>query len=64
MTAGGRTQVRWMQGARGYLSQSTRRIHVGLGAAKTVDSVSVRWPDGTHTTVDAPAVDRVLVVYQ
>jgi hypothetical protein len=62
--AGGRTIVRWMASSRGYLSQSARAIHVGLGGTAAVDAVSVRWPDGTRTRVDAPPVDRVLVVRQ
>jgi len=62
VVAGGRTRVRWMQGSRGYLSQSTRLVHVGLGDAATIDSVSVRWPDGTVTRVEHPAADRRLVV--
>ncbi len=64
VAAGGRTQVRWMQGSRGYLSQSTRLVHVGLGEAREVDSVSVRWPDGTRTRVERPPVDRRLVIEQ
>ena len=64
MEAGGRIQVRWMQGSRGYLSQSTRLVHFGLGAVDRVDSVSVRWPDGTRSRVDLPGVDRRIVVEQ
>jgi hypothetical protein len=60
--AGGKTLVRWMPSSRGYLSQSDRRIHFGLGDARVVDAVSVRWPDGTRTRVERPAADRVLVV--
>jgi hypothetical protein len=62
--AGGRTIVRWMHGARGYLSQSSRRVHVGLGATDSVDAVTVRWPDRTRTRVERPPVDRVLLVRQ
>src|SRR5258706_1407592 len=62
LTAGGKTQVRWMQGSRGYLSQSTRLVHFGLGEEARIDSVTVRWPDGTSTVVDHPRADRRLVV--
>jgi len=62
--AGGRTIVRWLQGARGYLSQSPARIHVGLGETDAVDAVTVRWPDLTRTRVESPPVDAVLVVRQ
>ncbi len=64
VAAGGRTQVRWMLPSRGYLSQSTRLVHVGLGNADAVDSVSVRWPDGTRKQVDHPPVDRRVVITQ
>jgi hypothetical protein len=53
-----------MQGARGYLSQSSRRVHFGLGDAEEVESVSVRWPDGSRTRVDRPRADRVMVIRQ
>jgi hypothetical protein len=33
-----------------YLSQSTRTLHFGLGAAARVDDVVVRWPDGESTS--------------
>ena len=29
-----------------YLSQNDLRLHFGLGAAKTIDSVEIRWPSG------------------
>ncbi|MCP3978334.1 MAG: tetratricopeptide repeat protein [bacterium] len=29
-----------------YLSQSSRRVHLGLGDAEVVDSLEVRWPSG------------------
>jgi hypothetical protein len=60
--AGGKTLVRWMRSSRGYLSQSDRTIHVGLGATGAVDAVTVRWPDGTSSRVEHPAADRVLVI--
>jgi enediyne biosynthesis protein E4 len=45
--AGGRRQFQDVIGVNGYLSQGDARAHFGLGAADHVDSVSVRWPDGT-----------------
>jgi hypothetical protein len=33
----------------GYISQSDKRQHFGLGAADTVTEISVKWPDGTVT---------------
>jgi hypothetical protein len=60
--AGGRTQVRQVQPNGGYLSQSTRTLHFGLGDAPAVDSVEIRWPGGRRQTIDHPALDRVHVV--
>ena len=48
--AGGRTWVRQVHAAGGYLAQSSRTLHVGLGDTTTVDEVVVRWPDGRVET--------------
>ena len=42
--AGGRTYLRTVAGARGYLSQSELTVTVGLGKTDTIDKVTVRWP--------------------
>lgn len=42
--AGGRIQRKYVTTARGYLSQSDIVATFGLGAATTVDRVTVRWP--------------------
>jgi len=44
VTAGGRRQIREVALGDGYGSQSTLRLHFGLGAAATVDDLTVRWP--------------------
>jgi len=43
-----------------YLSSNDPRIVVGLGNAKVVRSVEVRWPSGKVQTIPAPAIDRYL----
>ena len=60
--AGGQTYLRWMRSSSGYLSQSTRWVHFGLGATDTIDAVTVKWPDGTSTAVPVPAVDTRITV--
>ena len=45
-----------------YLSSNDPRIVVGLGNAKAVKSVEVRWPSGRVQTIANPAVDRYLRV--
>ena len=46
VTAGGRRQIREVLSASSYISQSDLRQHFGLGAAKKVDQIEVRWPSG------------------
>lgn len=43
---------RIITGARGYLSTSQTRAHVGLGPDAGVVDVTVRWPDGATTRID------------
>jgi hypothetical protein len=62
LTAGGRTQVRQVQAAGGYLAQSSNRLHFGLGAATAVERVEIRWPGGAVQTVDAPRIDAITIV--
>ncbi|WP_459191018.1 CRTAC1 family protein [Halosimplex sp. J119] len=55
-------ETRIVRSRTGYLSQSTRRVHVGLGDADSVRSIRVRWPDGTEITVSNPPVNETVVV--
>ncbi len=48
VSAGGQTFLREVDGGNGYASQSSRRLHFGLGAATRVDRVEIRWPRGPH----------------
>ncbi len=46
VTAGGATQIGEVRSGGSYLSQDDLRLHFGLGKAKTVDKLEIRWPDG------------------
>ena len=46
LTAGGETYLREVNGGNGYSSQSSTRLHFGLGKAKAVEAVEIRWPSG------------------
>jgi len=46
VTTGERRQVREVLSASSYISQSDLRQHFGLGQAKKVDQIEVRWPSG------------------
>ena len=61
-TAGGRTQVRSVGGAAGYLGHGDARLHFGLGQAERVERVEVLWPDGAVTRLEDLPVDEVVVV--
>ncbi len=49
--AGGREYVKYQDGTSGYLSHSLLPLYFGLGDARQVDSVEVRWPSGRAQTV-------------
>jgi enediyne biosynthesis protein E4 len=44
--AGGRTSVRWLTSGTGYLSSNDPRLWFGLGSARSVERLEVRWPSG------------------
>jgi hypothetical protein len=46
LTGGGVSQVSEVRGGGSYYSQNDLRLHFGLGAAKTIDRIEVRWPNG------------------
>ena len=46
------------------LFRSDLRAHFGLGDATKADRIEVRWPDGSVEVVEAPPVDRTIVVEQ
>jgi len=62
LTSGEKTQTRWRVSSSGYLSQSDYRIHFGLGERKTVDSIEIRWPNGTIKTLTNVRVNQVLKI--
>ena len=64
LNVAGRVQRRRVDTTRSYLSQCERPLVFGLGGATAVDTVSVRWPDGTLTEVTPEGVDRTLTVVQ
>jgi enediyne biosynthesis protein E4 len=57
--SGNEVQVRQMHPAGGYLSQSSRRIHFGLGEKMSIDRVEIRWPNGLVQQVEHPATNQL-----
>jgi hypothetical protein len=46
ITAGGLTQTSEVRSGGSYLSQNDLRLHFGIGKAKTLDKLEIKWPDG------------------
>ncbi len=55
ITADGETFLREVNGGNAYSSQSTTRLHFGLGRAKRITKVEIRWPSGLVETLAAKA---------
>jgi hypothetical protein len=62
--AGGITQRRLVQSGTSYISQDDMRQQFGLGTATTVESLDVRWPDGTTTTMTNVKANQQVEVVQ
>ncbi len=60
--AGARDRMREATTGGSYLAAHDPRLLFGLGAATSVDSVSVRWPSGKSTRISAQPADREIVV--
>ena len=62
VTAGKSTFLRLVQPATSFLSSSDPRVHFGLGKIEWVDSIEVRWPDGTLERFSGGEVDRIVTI--
>jgi hypothetical protein len=56
------TQVREFNSSASYLSANDVRLHIGVGAAKTIDRIEIGWPSGAKQSLDKVAVNQVLIV--
>lgn len=59
---GGRTQVRELFPANTFRSQAPAQVHFGLGDAKVVDKLTIRWPSGRVQVLTGVAANRHVVV--
>jgi hypothetical protein len=64
VTAGGMTQTWQVRAGGSYLSQSEITPTFGLGEARTVDTVVVRWPSGAVQTLNGITPNQVLKVVE
>jgi len=56
------TQIEEVRSCNGYYSASDLRIHFGLGEAKKVEMVEIRWPSGAVDTLKDLDVKKLYVV--
>lgn len=57
---GGRTLVREVRTGSSYCASNDPRVHFGLGSAARVDSVKVRWVDGSVQDFGSRGVDDII----
>lgn len=56
------SQIREIHAGSGYLSSPPPEAHFGLGSAKTIERVTVRWPTGRTQTLKDVKPGQVLVI--
>jgi hypothetical protein len=61
---GGRTLRRDVRAGYSYLASNSPRVHFGLGQAKQVDELIVRWLDGTIETLGPFDADQVVTLHR
>jgi len=64
LMAGGQAQYTHYTTASGYASSSAGPVHFGLGSAKVVDEIEIRWPSGTVQTLKNVQADRIMKVVE
>jgi enediyne biosynthesis protein E4 len=62
ITAGGKVRSTEITNVASYLSSNDIRLHVGVGDAKVIERIEIRWPGGTRQTLTDVAVNQILVV--
>lgn len=62
ITAGGQTQVGFVNGGNGFASQSSMRVHFGLGQATQIEHLEVAWPSGARQAFVNLQPDRMYAI--
>ena len=62
VVAGDRTQVQEVHAGRGYQGHHGTRLHFGLGSARSIERIDVRWIGGGSDLVKDVGVDQVLTI--
>jgi enediyne biosynthesis protein E4 len=64
ITAGGKKQVMVNQWATSYLANNDPRVHFGLGNAKQIDLLEVRWANGKKEVYNKIDSDRYITILE
>jgi hypothetical protein len=62
--AGQEIMTRQVHPAGGYLAQSSKTVHFGLGDRTKIDRIEIKWPRGTVQTIDNPAINKLHAVVE
>jgi hypothetical protein len=62
--AAGVKQFSEVRGGASYLSQNDPRLHFGLGTAKKMESVEIRWPNGAVETLQNVVTDCIYTIVE
>jgi ASPIC and UnbV/Ig-like domain CHU_C associated/FG-GAP-like repeat len=64
LVTNGLRQTREIYAGLSYGISSSLTQHFGIGTTTKIDSLIIRWPDGTTERIESPTIDRTLVVKQ
>lgn len=62
LTVGGKKYIQEAHCPVGFLMQSDKRLHFGLGQATTVDKIEIRWPSGQTQELAKMPADQILKI--
>jgi hypothetical protein len=60
----GRINYQELIPARGFMSSVDTRLHFGLGASLSIDSLNISWPDGRHSVLYDVRANQFLTIEQ
>ena len=57
-----RSMIQEVQAGSSYLSQNDLRLHFGIAAGETIESLEIRWSDGTIEKVASPPINKITTI--
>jgi tetratricopeptide (TPR) repeat protein len=60
----GEKLVRSLRAGQGYLSQTSKWLHFGIGEKTSIPRITVHWPGGKSESMDIPEVDSFYTIVQ